>query len=66
MENEYSFTITTRTLRKAVRYARLFNGTAWEIPNKGFAVAFGVSGREQAESIGKVIDRIELIPELRQ
>lgn len=61
MKEEYQFTITTRTLRKAVRYARLFNGTAWEIPNKGFAVAFGVSGKEQAESIGRIIDRTELL-----
>lgn len=65
MKEEYQFTITTRTLRKAVRYARLFNGTAWEVPNKGFAVAFGVSGREQAESIGRIIDRTEL-SELKQ
>lgn len=66
MEDKYSFTITTRTIRKAIYYARLFNGTAWEVPNKGFAVAFDVSGREQAESIGKAIDRIELFPELKQ
>jgi hypothetical protein len=66
MKEEYQFTITTRTLRKAVRYARLFNGTTWEVPNKGFAVAFDVSGREEAESIGKMIDRMERIPELKQ
>lgn len=66
MKEKYQFTITTRTLRKAVRYARLFNGTAWEVPNKGFAIAFSVSGRKEAESIGRTIDRIELFPELKQ
>lgn len=66
MKEKYQVTIATRTLRKAVRYARLFNGTAWEVPNnKGFAVEFSVSGRERFESIKRTIDRMEL-PELKQ
>lgn len=51
--------------QKALHYAKLFHGQVYEDPRgNGYVVCFEVESEESCKSIGRYIDRRELLPNL--